>query len=119
MEGSSLFEPSVRKAIRSANAPSASGQFIICSVQQNVPDYSYGRASMGSRLAARKAGNMPLQTPTRARIDVEINRILGATIKRMSPASPCLAKALYRVKVPTENETKYESRMPQIPPTAV
>src|SRR5207253_11480467 len=79
MEGSSLFELSVRKAIRSANAPRASGQFIICSVQQNVPDYSYRRASMGSRLAARKAGNMPLQTPTRARIEVEINRILGAT----------------------------------------
>src|SRR5947207_11098142 len=116
---SSVLEPpSARNTIRSAKPPSASGQFIICSVQRNVPDYSYLRASIGSRLAARKAGNIPLQTPTRARIEVEIKRILGATIKRMSPASPCLAKALYRVKVPTENETKYESRMPQIPPTA-
>ena len=44
--------------------------------------------------AARKAGSMPLQTPTKARIEVEIKRILGATIKRISPASPCLAKAL-------------------------
>ena len=49
---------------------------------------------MGSRLAARSAGTIPLITPTTARMDVATTRIIGDTIRRMSAASACLAKAL-------------------------
>ena len=49
---------------------------------------------MGSRLAARMAGNMPLTIPTSARMIVETITTFGATSKWMSPASAWLASAL-------------------------
>ena len=49
---------------------------------------------MGSRLAARSAGTIPLITPTTARIDVATIRIMGDTISRMSAASAWEAMAL-------------------------
>ena len=49
---------------------------------------------MGSRLAARSAGIIPLTTPTIARMVVATSRIIGETIRRMSAASACLASAL-------------------------
>ena len=56
--------------------------------------YSYLRASIGSRLAARMAGTIPLMIPTTARMPVEISRIIGETTSRISPASACFAIAL-------------------------
>ena len=49
---------------------------------------------MGSRLAARSAGTIPLITPTTARMEWQLPRIIGDTIRRMSAASACLASAL-------------------------
>lgn len=56
--------------------------------------YSYRSASMGSRLAARIAGTIPLMIPTTPRMLVATSRIIGETIRRMSAASACFAKAL-------------------------
>src|SRR5690348_18419344 len=56
--------------------------------------HSYLSASIGSRLAALTAGNIPLTTPTSARMVVATSNIFGATTKVMSPASACLASAL-------------------------
>ena len=59
---------------------------------------------MGSRLAARMAGNIPLAMPTMARIIVAVSNVLGATSSVISPAEACEASALYRVRVPTDKE---------------
>src|SRR5580658_2186932 len=67
--------------------------------------YSYRRASMGSRREARTAGTIPLTSPTAARMSVATISVLGAMTRRMSPASPFFAIALYRVSLPTENAT--------------
>jgi hypothetical protein len=56
--------------------------------------YSYRNASMGSRRDARTAGIMPLTNPTTARMVVETNTVVGEMMSRMSPISPCCAKAL-------------------------
>src|SRR5207249_3417981 len=56
--------------------------------------HSYLSASIGSRFAALTAGNIPLTTPTSARMEVAISNIFGATTKVMSAASACLARAL-------------------------
>src|SRR4030081_2509111 len=59
--------------------------------------YSCRKASIGSRREARKAGTMPLTSPTTPRMSVDAISVPGAMIRRMSPASPFLAKALYKV----------------------
>src|SRR5580658_5574871 len=56
--------------------------------------YSYRSASIGSSLAARIAGTIPLTTPTNANIPVATTRIIGDKISRMSAASACFATAL-------------------------
>jgi len=49
--------------------------------------HSYRSASIGSSLAARTAGNMPLATPTKPRIVVAMRTVFGETSSRISPAS--------------------------------
>jgi len=48
---------------------------------------------------------MPLIRPTAPRMSVEAIRVPGAIIKRMSPASPFFANALYKVILPTDRAT--------------
>src|SRR5580658_2318483 len=67
--------------------------------------YSCRKASIGSRREARQAGIMPLTKPTAPRMRVAAIRVPGAMIRRMSPASAFLAKALYNVSLPTESAT--------------
>src|SRR5579864_2365691 len=56
--------------------------------------HSYLNASIGSSREALIAGSMPLTMPTNPRIRVEIIRLFGEMISRMSPASAFLATAL-------------------------
>ena len=67
--------------------------------------YSCLNASIGSSREARIAGIMPLISPTAPRISVDAISVPGAMIRRMSPASPFFAKALYKVSLPTESAT--------------
>src|ERR1700730_1816234 len=67
--------------------------------------YSCRKASIGSKREARKAGIMPLTSPTAPRMSVDAISVPGAMIRRISPASPFLAKALYNVSLPTESAT--------------
>src|SRR5438270_13080164 len=67
--------------------------------------YSCLNASIGSSREARSAGIMPLISPTPQRISVDAISVPGAMIRRMSPASPFFAKALYKVSLPTESAT--------------
>jgi hypothetical protein len=67
--------------------------------------YSYRKASIGSRREARKAGTMPLTSPTAPRMSVDAISVPGVMIRRISPASAFLAKALYNVSLPTESAT--------------
>src|SRR6266436_2544409 len=68
--------------------------------------YSCRKASIGSKREARKAGTMPLTSPTAPRMSVDAISVPGAIIRRISPASPFLAKALYKVSLPTESATE-------------
>src|SRR5215475_12490719 len=67
--------------------------------------YSWRKASTGSRRDARTAGTIPLTNPTAPRMMVEAIRVPGAIMRRISPASPFVAKALYKVGLPTESAT--------------
>ena len=56
--------------------------------------YSYLSASIGSRLAARMAGIMPLTKPVMARIPVATITEIGEMISRISALSAFFARAL-------------------------
>ena len=64
--------------------------------------YSCRSDSIGSSLEARNAGIIPLINPTIPRITVEAMRVAGWMIRRISPASPFFANALYNVSLPTK-----------------
>ena len=57
------------------------------------------------RSDARIAGSIPLTSATAPRITVATSSVTGSISNRMSPPSACLAKALYKVSLPTESET--------------
>src|SRR5450755_4304389 len=67
--------------------------------------YSCRKASIGFIRDARNAGIIPLTSPTKPRMSVDAISVPGAMISRMSPASPFLANALYKVSLPTDSAT--------------